>query len=418
MADDTANHDYRRPSKGTENWHRPLNRNFARIDTGVEIRDKKGNRQEYEPKENAKFLATDSGEIYLGDGDQWQKIGQLVTGATESNVDGTIVAPPGDLQSAIDRASTGSDWAQSPMQTVKLVSGQNYKIDSTIKIRPNVRVECNGARIVPTKNVNIFEVYRGTQLIEPFCDTRGTDWNATQVVIGPEDASSLGVLNRTWVKDAFLVGTPGKGIGLQFRGDDGPCSLQYASGTISGFNRAIDIYAAGSEARYNFSNGNQFEGRIRNFRIGLSMRSEGAPVSGNFLRLQAQPSEKVSEWLWKMDRDPRNERKNNKYLMKGNTVIARAWDVQNYESNNPYYGDDDRKSPVWFIGRGNRYGNSLWDIGGVLSNEYIVNNSDTPSRNGIFTAHGGFVTGTSQYQSQPVYEPNAGVSWHKESDNG
>lgn len=419
MPENTSNHGYRRPSRGAKNWHVPLNENFASIDAGVEIRDAESNRGEYEPKEEAKFLATDTGTIYIGTGDQWQALGCVLT-TVESTPDGTMVSAPGNLQSAIDKASTGTAYAEKPTQTVRLVSGKKYNITDTIKIRENVRVECNGARIVPAGNFNIFELHQGTQLVNPFCDTRGRDWDSVQIVVGPKDAGKLGTPNRAWVKDAYLIGESGTGVGLQFRGGDKPCTMQYATGTIKGFERAIDMYAAGESSSGDdgsWSNGNVFHGRIEDYSIGISMRSEGAPVSGNFIQIQTQPGENA-EWLWKMKADPRNNRGDGKYSMTGNNVVAYPWDSQNYENNNPYYQSKDRRAPIWFIGQGQRYGNSLWDLSGTLSNQFIVNNSDNDSRNGIFTSHGGFVTGTHRFKQQPIYEPNNGTRWHRKSNNG
>lgn len=67
----TSNHDYNTPAKGVVDWHVPLNENFHKIDTDVEIRDAEENLAQYTPKEGAKFLATDTGVRYLGDGSQW-----------------------------------------------------------------------------------------------------------------------------------------------------------------------------------------------------------------------------------------------------------------------------------------------------------------------------------------------------------
>ena len=73
-----TNHDYNRPSAGTTDWHRPLNDNFAALDTDVEIRDAEDARGDYDPKDGSKFLATDTGAVYLGDGDQWNYLGDIV----------------------------------------------------------------------------------------------------------------------------------------------------------------------------------------------------------------------------------------------------------------------------------------------------------------------------------------------------
>ncbi len=188
---------------------------------------------------------------------------------------------------------------------------------------------------------------------------------------------------------------------------------------LDGFDRAVDFYAAGEnrDPQGDWSNGNQFWGRIQDFRIGISMRSDGAEVSGNTVRVQTQPDPEVSEWLWKMKDDPRESRGDNKFVMKGNTVMAYPWDVSSFKQNNSYYSESDRDAPFWFIGRGRRYGNSLVDLSGVRGNQYVLNDSDTPDRNGIFTAHGGFVVGTTEFETNPAYQRNDSRHWHPQSRN-
>jgi len=70
----SKNHSYKIPSQGSTDWHIPLNQNFSQIDTDVEIRDVEDNRDQYASKADAKFLATDTGTRYLGDGSQWIEI--------------------------------------------------------------------------------------------------------------------------------------------------------------------------------------------------------------------------------------------------------------------------------------------------------------------------------------------------------
>jgi hypothetical protein len=67
----TPNHGYNVPNAGAENWHVPLNENFEQYDTDIEIRDTEDNLSGYEPKEGAKFLATDTGKLFVGDGSAW-----------------------------------------------------------------------------------------------------------------------------------------------------------------------------------------------------------------------------------------------------------------------------------------------------------------------------------------------------------
>jgi len=80
----TNNHNYNTPEAGTTNWDVPLNDNFRRLDTDVEIRDTDANKSEHQPKAGSKFLATDTGAVYLGDGSEWQAIGNI------TRVDGDI----------------------------------------------------------------------------------------------------------------------------------------------------------------------------------------------------------------------------------------------------------------------------------------------------------------------------------------
>ncbi|MFW6018712.1 MAG: hypothetical protein ACOCPX_07810 [Halapricum sp.] len=85
MSDDesTGNHGYNTPSKGTNNWGRLLNENFSLLDAGVEIRDAAANREDYEPKDGAKFLATDTKTVYLGDGSEWQEFATFGSGGSD-----------------------------------------------------------------------------------------------------------------------------------------------------------------------------------------------------------------------------------------------------------------------------------------------------------------------------------------------
>jgi hypothetical protein len=73
----TDNHDYETPRKGATDWHVPLNDNFARLDADVEIRDVEANRTEYDPKPGSKYFATDSGAVFVGDGERWTHVGSI-----------------------------------------------------------------------------------------------------------------------------------------------------------------------------------------------------------------------------------------------------------------------------------------------------------------------------------------------------
>jgi len=77
----TDNHQYETPPSGSLDWDQPLNRNFERIDTDVEIRATDASRGNYVAKTGAKFLATDTGNVYIGDGGSWNQLGTIGAGS-------------------------------------------------------------------------------------------------------------------------------------------------------------------------------------------------------------------------------------------------------------------------------------------------------------------------------------------------
>jgi len=72
-----SNHRYNTPAQGTLDWHYPLNENFEKLDNDVEVRDVEANKNNYTPASGAKFFATDSGAVYIGDGSTWKLQGYV-----------------------------------------------------------------------------------------------------------------------------------------------------------------------------------------------------------------------------------------------------------------------------------------------------------------------------------------------------
>lgn len=70
----TPNHDYNVPEAGADDWHLPLNENFEQFDTDIEVRGPDGERGDYDPGAGTKYLATDTGDVYVGDGSAWNRI--------------------------------------------------------------------------------------------------------------------------------------------------------------------------------------------------------------------------------------------------------------------------------------------------------------------------------------------------------
>lgn len=102
----TPNHELNTPSEGERDWHLPLNENTATLDVLVEVRDVDANKSDYAPKDGAKFLATDTGTVYLGDGNDWTPLGGITEAGTRNarDYDGDV---GGDcIQAALNDAAT------------------------------------------------------------------------------------------------------------------------------------------------------------------------------------------------------------------------------------------------------------------------------------------------------------------------
>ena len=82
---DTLNHEYNVPDHGSQDWHSPLNENFEAFEADIELREVEANLGEYTPTEGTKFLATDTGVVYVGDGADW--VAQFVHPGYDASAD-------------------------------------------------------------------------------------------------------------------------------------------------------------------------------------------------------------------------------------------------------------------------------------------------------------------------------------------
>lgn len=104
----TENHEYDTPEKGTSDWHTPLNSNFEKLDSDVEIRDNDAQLDSYQPKSGAKFFAIDTGNVYVGNGNEWSLAPVQAHDHERLSVDKSFQLPVRD--SDPDSASNGELW--------------------------------------------------------------------------------------------------------------------------------------------------------------------------------------------------------------------------------------------------------------------------------------------------------------------
>lgn len=152
----TPNHEYNVPEPGAKRWHEPLNDNFRSLDRDVELRGPAAERESYQPKQGAKYLATDTGAVYIGDGSSWSEIGNLdgPVYRTGTEFDGSttvhahVAETADDIQPIVDEldgVSTGYDdddtSAGGPAGGVVKLRRGVYRISEPILLKRGVHLE-------------------------------------------------------------------------------------------------------------------------------------------------------------------------------------------------------------------------------------------------------------------------------------
>ncbi|WP_152436294.1 hypothetical protein [Halosimplex carlsbadense] len=174
----TPNHQYNVPEEGAKDWHVALNENFERIDEGVEIRDTEANKGDYDPRDGAKYEATDSGAVYLGNGNSWVLANRRVKSFQAESVNNVRTPSDTDIESFRTVAEGGG--------VIRLKPGATYEWDETFTFDPEsnetLRVIAHGATIdhssdpavdIHTSNPEAIEstpsrfVWRGGEFVGP-----------------------------------------------------------------------------------------------------------------------------------------------------------------------------------------------------------------------------------------------------------
>ena len=122
---DTPNHEYNVPDQGDQDWHQPLNENFEEFEVDIELRDQESNLGDYDPTDGAKFLATDTGVVYLGDGTDWNAtflVAEYDDSTGEATISGTLATSKLDVDTIGGSLTGGTELSN--------IAGSNLSIDS------------------------------------------------------------------------------------------------------------------------------------------------------------------------------------------------------------------------------------------------------------------------------------------------
>jgi len=357
----TVNHDYNTPEKGQTNWDVPLNENFKRLDADVEIRDSASNVENYDPKQGSKFLASDTGDVYIGDGTEWQSLGTI--GERTSNLGGLTVARPGDVQAALDDATYDADWAHAPYNRVVLESGTIYRPTDTWVVGPNTILDFNGALVRPDHSSDVIHVGQRSKLIRPYIDARLTSWSdAAMIVLDTAFGGQYTGPTAPQIGDCRLFAPSGTGTGIVLRDstEDGMGGGLTIDGQVQGFDRGVRLIAdGGSDA---FVNTVRLRLKLSKYVVGIEHSAvPGAATNGNYLYVDTQPLKGTSEWLWKLGTESRI-----------NTMIGHVWDTSKFKDET-----------VWYIPSDGGWNNTLVDLHQFLGDWQMVDESGRAT-NGIF----------------------------------
>lgn len=239
---DTPNHDYNAPDEGAQNWHEPLNENFRQYDTDIEIRDADGNKGNYDPKDGAKFLATDTGTVYLGDGSNWQSAFDLGSNGVETlekvgptgNGNVRLRSPDGSISIDGNQSQSALEFSLAGEQTFSRLEpdGDFLGIGRSDQVTPSeafgVRVPNDdnqyGGMYVDTPNSDGWPFYgyanSGTEEAWHLYDPDAEEWRL-------EFFGSLGVLSVD--KQGNLTAQGNKNFVQAVDTDDGPKEVVYTA---------------------------------------------------------------------------------------------------------------------------------------------------------------------------------------------
>ncbi|WP_266082179.1 right-handed parallel beta-helix repeat-containing protein [Haladaptatus caseinilyticus] len=136
----TDNHKYKTAKGNAADWWGVYNENIGRLDTDIEIRDSESNLGTYKPNRGAKFLALDTENKFIGEGDRWRA---LTTSGRSPTVDSvqlrslsnTVIyaANYDTIQEALDDATNG--------ETVVLPGGTTTIQNPPILVSSKVTVQ-------------------------------------------------------------------------------------------------------------------------------------------------------------------------------------------------------------------------------------------------------------------------------------
>lgn len=168
---------------GEDGWyfgktdHPGLETQLGDLGVDVEVRDTKANRSNYTPVSGGKYFATDTGDIYLGDGSSWNHLGTVGGGEITVQEDGSGGVSTQTLSAGtnISRTEQGDGSVEFDVPDMS-GSSLNFQDDGTL-------VTTSGTANAG-KNINIVEEGgRATWNVPDFSAAGGGQFGSVQAVV-------------------------------------------------------------------------------------------------------------------------------------------------------------------------------------------------------------------------------------------
>lgn len=271
-----------------------------------------------------------------------------IASRTAESTDGTYVGRPGDLQSAL------ADAAEDGIGRVRLVAGTTYERNEPLEVPSDVVLDCSGARVDVTADVNCFELRARSQVRFPRVRTTSVDGYSGSVFhVYPRqfDDGFVAPMPLWTVYGGYSEMTPDEGTCIELHGS-GPTTnvagdphrewnvyfCHVAHNCLGGRRYAYLHRDGGDPGLGGHVNGNVIQGlaagATRFVETDDDAGEQDNMVNGNRFHLAVQ-AHRNAEWLWYA-----NKGKHNTLGLWG-----QHWDYHSYADSN-----GDGHPDWWYIG--------------------------------------------------------------------
>jgi hypothetical protein len=284
----TDNHNYETPSAGTTDWHVPINKNFERMDSDIEVRDVESNLSQYTPRSGSKFMSTDTGRVFIADGDDWTRVDSsgpdpTYLSVSARSVNGVVFAKEFQGSGLASKISNALNWlketgGQGRIRVTAKEDGTAWKWDKEITIDPTdyvsgvhvdvdqmVKIDYSGDQYPitidhhgePSKGYLTFQLYGGhwthsgqpagwirlidanhTKLCPKYVECRNSSTNATAIKVEAKE---------TWAEANRISGTYRADRGIDW---DPSTNASFADTAVD--NAHFNVWDFGLRLRGNF----------------------------------------------------------------------------------------------------------------------------------------------------------------------